>query len=360
MTHTDEWIAHLRAERDLSEQTIAVYSGAVRRFEEFSGIINSGLVTTRDLDKFLNRLYLLKRSDSSRRSHIYGLQSFFKFCFSRGLISADPARFLRTPRRKFQAISTFTKAEIEKLIFEIDPPALVKGRRENDVMYMRRKKIRLARHVRDDACLAVIYSAFLRVGEVARLKVSDVVVDRKGMASIRVSEEAKWASEPQLQPIDEETFQRLKIWLALREALEIPGSALFPPLTRRRMVRGDDQEIGLSTTHLALILKERIAAAGIRANGRRLTCHTIRYSRASHFYEVYPDIVKLSRLLRHRSIQTTIGYIRRSSSSATAGQARNSVPWSRTRRLIENFVTPSDEESILALDPRPGLDRPKS
>jgi len=160
--------------------------------------------------------------------------------------------------------------------------------------------------VRDRALLTLIYDCALRGGEPSLLERRDYD-EAKGKLAVR---NAKWQSEPILFPVKKETALAMSLYLdTLRSSRWGSHPALFPPIgVRNREAKRPASGINLGA--VANVMKKRIQRAEIKARGRRLSPHCLRYSRATHWSEAGVSIEHIQVLLRHRSIETTRRYLR--------------------------------------------------
>jgi len=141
---------------------------------------------------------------------------------------------------------------------------------------------------RPRALLMTAYAAGLRVGELVRLRVSDIDSDRM---AIRV-EQAKGAR-------DRYTLLSPRLLEELRRywALERPRPYLFPTQAGPRPIHPTTAE----RTYRRAKLR-----AGITKHG---SIHALRHAFATHLLESGTDLHTIQRLLGHRHIQSTMRYL---------------------------------------------------
>jgi len=147
--------------------------------------------------------------------------------------------------------------------------------------------LKVTSNLKHKALLMVTYSAGLRVGEVVRLKVSDI--DSKRMQiRVTVGKGAK----------DRYTLLSETALVVLREYFRVakPKDWLFP---------GADPAKHLSERSAQHIFGHAKSRAGIT---KRATFHTLRHSFATHLLEDGVDMRYIQELLGHGSIKTTERY----------------------------------------------------
>jgi integrase/recombinase XerD len=143
------------------------------------------------------------------------------------------------------------------------------------------------------AALSVAYGAGLRIGEVVKLKVSDI--NSKRML-IRVEQgKGKKDRNAILSPV---LLGQLRQWwrYAHAKSLMLNGGWLFP---------GQQPVNHISTRQLSRGCKAAAEAAGIAKN---VSMHTLRHSFATHLLEANVDIRVIQVLLGHNQLETTVTY----------------------------------------------------
>jgi integrase len=235
-------------------------------------------------------------------------RKFFRWLARRGHVEADPTKDLPAMRVRFmERIPVLTRAEIARLTFRCPPaPPPRRGRREPREFFDRRLEQYNLAELRDRALLALVYDIPLRGGEPSLLERRDYD-EVRGEIDIRG---AKWQSEPVSFPVLEPTKIVMALYLdALRRSRWNEHPALFPPLGIRR-ADSKRPASGIGPFEVYRIMRKRVALAGIQARGRRLSPHTFRYTRGTHWKEEGVPLDEISALLRHKRIETTRRYVR--------------------------------------------------
>ena len=144
------------------------------------------------------------------------------------------------------------------------------------------------KNLKHRAILMTIYSAGLRIGEVTRLKASDI---DSGRMMIRVNEGKGLKDRYTL--LGERNLEMLRrYWKAYR-----PLEWLFP---------GRNASDPVSISAIQRVFKTSLEKAGIR---KKASVHTLRHCFATHLLESGTDLYYIQRLLGHKSAGTTSVYL---------------------------------------------------
>lgn len=144
------------------------------------------------------------------------------------------------------------------------------------------------KNLKHRAILMTLYSAGLRIGEVTRLKVSDI---ESGRMMIRVNEGKGLKDRYTL--LGERNLEMLRrYWKAYR-----PLEWLFP---------GRNASDPVSISAIQRVFKTSLAKAGIK---KKASVHTLRHCFATHLLESGTDLYYIQRLLGHKSAGTTSVYL---------------------------------------------------
>jgi len=144
------------------------------------------------------------------------------------------------------------------------------------------------KNLKHRAILMTIYAAGLRIGEVTRLKVSDI---DSGRMMIRVNEGKGLKDRYSL--LGERNLEMLRLyWRAYR-----PLGWLFP---------GRNACDPVSVSAIQRVFKTSLERAGIK---KKASVHTLRHCFATHLLESGTDLYYIQRLLGHKSASTTSVYL---------------------------------------------------
>jgi integrase len=137
-----------------------------------------------------------------------------------------------------------------------------------------------------------MYSAGLRIGEVCRLKCSDI--DRENMR-IHISEGKNRSAR-----FAKLSFKVLTLLEKYWRTCGKPKVYLFPKQRKSQVERPID------TFYLSRHIHKHENRLGWE---HRLTCHSFRHAFGTHLYENGTDLLTIKVLLGHKSLNSTIIYI---------------------------------------------------
>jgi site-specific recombinase XerD len=289
---TQRYVAFLRENRGLAENSIAVYAPCAREFFTYR-VTQTGRLALETLDADTIRAFLLghvaKRSIESARLMSVSLRSVLRFLFLRGetprdLSSAVP--MVRTYRQS-TVPAVLSTEEVQRVLATPDR-STVHGRR-------------------DAAILLLLARLGLRASEIVFLKLDDLHW-RAGEIIIR-------GKGPQRDHVP----LLAEVGDALAQYLQHGGSST----SRRVFLRVIPPRVGL-TRPCAIdhIVRLAFSRAGVRPRPRRVA-HLFRHSLATGMIRRGASMPEIAEVLRHRS-QTTTAIYAKVSLEALRGVAR---PW---------------------------------
>lgn len=275
----EEYLAHLRVERGLSDATLTAYRTDLLDFAASRGAAagwaDSADVVVRYLGMLgsagRGRRTVLKPTTLRRRAA--SLRGFYRFCFGEGLIATDVAAHFDLPRQSRLLPEVLTVAEVE---------ALLECRTGETPASMR-----------DRALLELLYACGLRISEAVGLDMDDLSLPE---ALVRVV--GKGDRERQV-PVGEVALS----WLG-RYIDQVRPAWLDPQTPRPHggplfvSVRGDRLDRRRAWEMLVATARD----AGLQDG---VSPHTLRHSFATHLLEGGADLRIVQELLGHANISTT-------------------------------------------------------
>jgi integrase/recombinase XerC len=264
----EEFLRHLRTERNLSPHTVRAYGGDLDRFIEFLG--GEGKLLGPDVNvtlvrRFLSRLHAESYQKSSMARMLACLRTFYDYFLRRGGVASNPVRQVRTPRLDKKLPSFLDEDEVVRLL-------------------------EATTDRRDRALLETIYGGGLRVSEATGLDLADLQIDQ-GFAVVR----GKGGKE-RLAPLGTGATRAVEEYLPERavrvEKLMSGVAALFINKNGTR----------LNVRSVRRILDRRATLGGIQ---KPVTPHTLRHSFATHLLNRGADLRAVQELLGHANLTTT-------------------------------------------------------
>jgi len=264
----ETFLAHLAAERHLSEHTLAAYRRDLRRLERYLSERRMALaeIPSADITEFV---ISLKREGLGPRSIVRLLsvvRGFLRFLIAEGRVKPAGEPHIESPRLERKLPGVLSRQEAERLIESVPGSGFQK--------------------VRDRALLELVYGAGLRVSEAVSLKKEDVDIQR-GYFTVR----GKGCRE-RIAFLGDSAAEALRNYLGLRR--NVAGDSMWLFVNRR----GGK----LSRQTVWKMVKRAAAVAGLPADVR---VHTLRHSFATHLLEGGADLRVVQELLGHRNLATT-------------------------------------------------------
>jgi integrase/recombinase XerD len=256
---------YMRSKR-FSENTVKVYTDAVRSFLKFFHEKEMEAITNDDVIRF-NVEYILANqlSVSYQNQVVNAIKLFFSTTADRLL---DPELVMR-PKREKLLPHVLSKNEVKKLLG-------------------------LTKNFKHRTMLSLIYACGLRRGELLSLMPRDIRSDR----NVILIKQAK-GKKDRMVPLSQKMLEMLREYYLLYR----PKKYLFEGL--REGYPYDERS-------LQLVMKQAVSRAGI---DKRATLHWLRHSFATHLLEGGTDIRFIQELLGHNSSRTTEIYTHVSTTS---------------------------------------------
>lgn len=273
-TDIDDFIASLRFERSMAENTCAAYGRDLRFFAEFlgkRGVSESTDVTRAEIDAYLGEERDDGKKSTTRARRMAAIRMWLKFLKERRYIRKNPAELIDAPKKAKALPKVLSEEETFRMLDAVsgkDP-----------------------RELRDRAMLEVMYGCGLRVSELCALSTDDIIADGE---LLRVLGKG---SKERVVPIGKAAGRALTDYFASARDVFTKGdpsvttvfvTRLRKPFTRQAVFK---------------MIKERATAVGI--DPKRISPHVLRHCFASHMLQHGADIRAIQELLGHADIGTT-------------------------------------------------------
>jgi integrase/recombinase XerC len=270
-----EFLNYLTYERNASENTVAAYRDDLDSF--FGFLCNDYFTMSRDqielarIDHLTIRAYLahLSRKKLARSSiarHLSALRSFFKYLMREGVVQANPARSVATPKREKHLPSVMQTSDVALLLEQPDTSTPL--------------------GLRDRAFLELLYGSGLRISELVGIDLDDIEL-RARLVKVR----GKGRKE-RIVPFGSKAEEAVRAWLSVRET---DDPALFTNYRGER----------ITTRSVRRLFDGYVRAAALR---KGISPHTMRHSFATHLLNAGADLRGIQELLGHASLSTTQKY----------------------------------------------------
>ena len=270
----DEYLVHLKIERDLAENSIKSYQRDIEKYMQYlesEKIMDWKVIDRYDIVLFLQKLKEEGISNNSVIRMTSSLRQFHQYLRQEKIMDQDPMQYVETPKKAEVLPKVLSVDEVDKLLQTPDTA----------------KPIGL----RDRALLEVMYATGLRISELVELELSELHLSMGFIQTIGKG------NKERILPIGGEAVNWLNEYLmdsrpifAKRADEELPYVFLN--------ARGG----GLSRQGAWKNLKKTVQKAGIKQN---VSPHMLRHSFATHLLENGADLRIVQELLGHSDISTT-------------------------------------------------------
>ncbi len=289
----DQFLEHLRVERNYSPHTLRNYRSDLEAFFREIGSAKrgtgapqtvsdlSGVAGYRKIRDYLGMLYAQRRKPATIARKLGALRSFYRYACREGLARENPAKLVSTPRQPQRLPEVLTAEEMNQLI---DGALSQPVGPQSPVLA-----------ARDRLILELLYGSGLRVSELVGLRLGDV----DGKAQLLLA--SGKGKKQRMVPFGRKALEALEAYLPLRAALL--QRVLQETATLLVNARGQ----ALTSRSVGRIVKQY----SIRLRGDpALHPHSFRHAFATHLLSEGADLRAIQELLGHSSLSTTQKYTR--------------------------------------------------
>ena len=268
----DGFLAFLAVERNLAENTLEAYGCDLRHLSAFlldRGLADAGAVRGPDLSAWVQGLAASGRAAKTQARMLVAARGFFRHLLRERVIAEDPTAWVPLPRVGRPLPDPVSVDEVTRLL------AAARDR------------------PRDQALVALLYGAGLRISEALGLEMSGLHLDA-GLVQVRGK-----GDKERVVPIPDVVIERLRDYLAVDRPARLrgqPSEALFPGRGGR----------GCLTRQAGFALLRRLGrAAGL---SRDISPHKLRHGFATHLVQGGADLRAVQAMLGHADLRTTEVY----------------------------------------------------
>lgn len=272
-TFIKEYLAHLKLEKNLSDNTISSYKNDLKSFNDFLHDLNIDdpyEITTDHLNEFFKLLKELGLVGSSAARYFSSLKGFFLFLIRNKYIVKNPIDKISAPKTSKKLPGVLDVSEVEKILSLPDVS----------------NKLGL----RDKAILELFYACGTRVSELINLKLNDLFLNDE---VIRVLGKG---SKERLIPIGSSAIKWINEYLTKSRPL------LMKKMKSENYLFLNSRSTKLSRMGVWKIIERYVKEAEIKKD---VHPHTFRHSFATHLLEGGADLRAVQEMLGHADISTT-------------------------------------------------------
>lgn len=271
--HVNDFIHRLENERQASPHTVSNYLRDITHFLDWFAAAELPHVDRRAIQYYLAHLNRQSMAASSVARKLSAIRQYFNFLVEQKILADNPAKDVKAPKKPQVLPKALPVDDINQLL-------------DNPSHYFDLEK---PLQCRDYAILELLYSAGVRVAELASIDVSDLDLTT-GQAVVLGK-----GNKERLIHIGSKAQQALKLWLSLRNQYCQPDhvtDALFLNKNGERLsIRG---------------IQYQMKALGKRFNvNLNLHPHMLRHSFGSHLLQSGADLRAVQELLGHSDISST-------------------------------------------------------
>ncbi len=268
-----QFLAYIKFERNLSENSIEAYSTDLYRYVSYlksKGITNPEKVAEQNINLLLQALSQLGLAPASISRNLSSIKSFHKFLAGENIIKIDATENIKGPKIRRHLPSVLSFDEIRLMIGKINTKTTL--------------------GIRDRAMIELLYASGLRISELLQLPLREIYFNE---SIIRVFGKG---SKERLVPTSDIALHWITQYLdQSRPFLDKFGKSEGITFLS---VRGS----AMSRMGFWKILKKLANSTGIR---KEITPHTFRHSFATHLLEGGADLRAVQEMLGHADISTT-------------------------------------------------------
>lgn len=274
----EQYLDYASIERGFSPRTIHAYRHDLNKFTEFFSTTSSQAieeVKKDDIRRFLSKLaesgYKSPNTEITRSRKLSSIKSFFGYLVHEGVIKANPASDIKSPKIPEREATYLTKDEYEKLI------ATVKKSTTPYYQY------------RDLAVTILFLGTGIRLCELVGMNLESIDLDQ------RIIKVKGKGNKERIIPLNKEVVDTMGKYLENRPQIAI--KSLF--LSRR----GNCLSAG-SVYHL---IKNYLKKAGISKS--KVGVHSLRHTFGASLLSAGANLVVIQELLGHKQLETTRRYL---------------------------------------------------
>lgn len=283
--YLDDFLKHLKYERNLSEHTLRNYESDLVQFYDYVAPpnadgerreVNLHSIDNLTIREYMATLYEKKKKKSSIHRKVATLRTFFRFMCREGVLENNPAMLVTSPRVER---TLPTHLNIQDMIRFIETP-------ETETVLGKR----------DRAILELLYASGVRVSELVGLNLTDIDFTRM---SLRVKGKGR---KERIVPFGNHAKAALEIYLGVRGELLVEAD---PDDRDPLAVFMNYQGTRITTRSVGRMIDKYVRQC---ADLHHISPHSLRHSFATHLLDAGADLRTIQELLGHARLTTTQNY----------------------------------------------------
>ncbi len=283
--YIDDFLKHLRYERNASEHTLRNYASDLMQFYDHVAPpgengnrrnVDLHSIDNLTIREYMSALYEKKKKKSSIHRKIAALRTFFRFICREGILEVNPAKLVASPRIERKLPNHLT---IEQMVQFIETP-------ETESVLGKR----------DRAIMELLYASGIRVSELVGLNMTDI--DFTNM-TVRVKGKGR---KVRIVPFGEHARKAIQSYLSVRGELLIEADQeKVDPMA----VFLNYQGTRITTRSVGRMIDKYVK---ICSEVHHISPHSLRHSFATHLLDAGADLRTIQELLGHARLSTTQQY----------------------------------------------------
>lgn len=268
-----EYLATLKVEKNLSDNTINSYKSDLTSFLDFisqSGIDDLSEVKTTHIASFFKLLKNAGLNETSAARYFSSLKGFFKYLLRNDYITSNPIERISPPKISRKLPEVLNVREINAILDQPDVQDTI--------------------GLRDKAILELFYACGTRISELINIRINDLFLNEE---VIRVFGKG---SKERLIPIGSSAIK----WI--EEYLQKSRPILAKNFKSENYLFLNQRGTKFSRMGIWKIVSHYSKQAGIE---KKVHPHTFRHSFATHLIEGGADLRAVQEMLGHADISTT-------------------------------------------------------
>lgn len=276
--HVQQFLQHLKYERNLSPHTLRNYASDLEQFRaHLFGVEKRDDIPVGEIDRLTIREWMAglhadhKKTSVARK--LASLRTFFQFLVREGKLESNPAKLVATPKIERKLPNHLSMEDAVRFIETPDTTTDL-GRR-------------------DRAILEFLYATGIRVGELVGIDIADVDMREK---MVRVTGKRK---KQRIVPFGEPAREALVIYLE-----DTRGTFLnnCPAAQRSNALFLNYQGTRITTRSVGRMIDKYIKLC---ADIHDISPHSLRHTFATHLLDQGADLRDIQELLGHARLSTT-------------------------------------------------------